>query len=176
MINILSNRTLTLNTWNRYVAYVHRLEMTVGWEKKCYTIVPLNYIDPRFELIETVYFENFVQLDDPNSGTGLLTYIEGFLATVYNYECDFEKNYLHLVKEFGFESLPARNHRKDRVWTFWREYFESYEVKGFKGEGWVVESPFEDEINFPSYLEFTYKGELKGKPRYKIKDRFALEK
>ena len=176
-INIVTNRTLTLKTWRRYVAYIHLVEMTVGWEKKCYTIIPLNYIDPRFELIETVHFENYVQSDKPGSNTGLLTYIEGFLGTVYPHECDFVVNLQYLIKEHGFEVLPARCvSRKGKIWSYWRNYFHSYEVKGFPIHEWVIESPYSDEIRFPSYLELTYVGERKGESRYKIKDRFAIQK
>lgn len=173
-INIVSNRTLTLKTWRRYIAYVHLVEMTVGWEKKRYTIIPLNYIDPRFELIETVYFENFGQ-SSKGGRTSLFTHIEGFLGTVYPYECNFTKNMEPLIKEYGFVSLPSTCvSRKNNSKSYWKNYFESYEVKGFPIHEWVIESPYSDEICFPSYLELTYIGERKGESRYKIKDRFAI--
>lgn len=176
MINILNCKTLSLNTWFRYVAYVHLIEITKGWKKKCKVIVPLNYIDPRFELLETVHFENYVSHADAETATSLTSYIEDFLSVLYPAECPFEENSLYLFEDFGIPVLPSKHPRTNPQLLFWRDYFPHYEVKGFKKHGWVTESPYRDEINFPSIYNLTYKGEKKGVSRYQIKDKFQLEK
>lgn len=178
MINILKKRTLSLNTWQRFIAYIHLVEIEIGWKKKCKIILPLNYIDPRFELLETVHFENYITVTDSSKeGASLLSYIENCLNIIHPIECDYERN-LEQIFNLGIPALSSKQPRrslKESRYVYWREYFPYYEVKGFKRYNWVIQSPYKEELNFPKYLSCTYTHEKNGVKRYQIKDRFAIE-
>ncbi len=175
MINILKTRTVSLSTWRRFIAYVHLVEIEIGWQKKCKIILPLNYIDPRFELLETVHFETYVTVIDSNSGASLTSYIENCLNIIHPNECNYEMHLDYILNTLNIK-LPGKQPRKrPSNYVYWREYFPYYEVRGFPRFNWVIESPYAEELNFPKMLTLTYKGEKKGVSRYQIKDRFAIE-
>ncbi len=145
-------QTLTLKKWNRYECYLHKFEVTKGWNKKCYATVPLNFIDDRFEFIETVRFEKFYEGDN-----NLIDYLET-INLIHNCECTFnsyhgiDSLYDWGVHEIGWGKQAWVKHNEMKRVDY-KKYFKSYEVAGFPGRGWVVESPYKDEINIPKYYK-----------------------
>ena len=176
MINIITSRPLGLETWKRYTAYIHRIQITRGWEKKCYVLLPLNNIDNRFEYIETVLFEVYDSSTMcENSKLPLIKYIENTLNVIYNTDCNY-KMYVNSIAEEHNILIPWNLQNKNKNTIYWKNYFSSYEVKGFKQNGFVIDSPNEDDLNLPSYIELVYLKERKGKSVYRLKDIHALAK
>lgn len=176
MINSITGRPIALQTWNRYVAYVHRVKVLRGWQKNCYALIPLNHIDQRFELVETVYFEVYrSHSDGEDVRMPLLHYINNTLNIIYQTDCDYQKMHEDVATQYDMVLPWSTNLKKDHL-VYWKDYFESYEVSGFRDHNIVIDSPFENEINIPGWVELTYVKEKKGKSIYRLKDMHALEK
>lgn len=176
MINKFTGRSLGLQTWNRYVAYIHRVKVLRGWQKNCYALIPLNHIDQRFDLVETVYFEVYrSHTQGEDIRIPLLHYIENTLNIIYQTDCDFQKMHIDIATQYDmvlpWSVVPKRDHL-----VYWKDYFQSYEVSGFPDIDIVIDSPFENEINIPGWIQIEYLKERKGKSIYRLKDIHALAK
>lgn len=158
--------TLKVYTKPRYIAHLHK----VPYNRKYSVILPLNHIRQE-GYIETVHFNCWGQSDNCQ---GITAYIQDFISLIHKADSDPYK-YTVAQSLYWDQKIPGlaySTHRKsvgDMPLTYWREYFESYEIK--IAHDWIIESPYPEDINLPGYYERT------DLPNGKInlKDRFALE-
>jgi len=117
--------------------------------------IPLNQPDPRFEMIQKVYFHRFLAVEQYN---GLLDYIQDFLYLQYDIQHNrtmYDQFVVQHLGNLGFKTLPTLGHKKTIngvVFVKFTEYFDEYytvEMVYADDEEYIVSSPVAEDINIP---------------------------